>query len=95
VSLLPLQEGTFHPASFGHLMSGYDAAYYGYLWSEVFGDDMFSRFEEEGVTSPEVGRAYRKMVIGKGGSMDPDDMLTGFLGRKPNNEALLRKVGIE
>jgi Zn-dependent oligopeptidase len=35
------------------------------------------------------------MVIGKGGSMDPDDMLTGFLGRKPNNEALLRKVGIE
>jgi Zn-dependent oligopeptidase len=76
-------------------MSGYDAAYYGYLWSEVFGDDMFSRFEEEGVTSPEVGRAYREMVIGKGGSMDPDDMLTGFLGRKPNNEAFLRKVGIE
>jgi Zn-dependent oligopeptidase len=35
------------------------------------------------------------MVIGKGGSMDPDDMLTGFLGRKPNNEAFLRKVGIE
>jgi thimet oligopeptidase len=95
VSLLPHQEGTFHPASFGHLMSGYDAAYYGYLWSEVFGDDMFSRFEEEGVTSHEVGRAYREMVIGKGGSMDPDDMLTGFLGRKPNNEAFLRKVGIE
>lgn len=95
ISLLPHQEGTFHPASFGHLMGGYDAAYYGYLWSEVFGDDMFSRFEDEGITSPVVGAAYRDEVIGKGGSLDPDDMLITFLGRKPNNEAFLRKVGIE
>jgi Zn-dependent oligopeptidase len=95
VSLLPHQDGTFHPASFGHLMGGYDAAYYGYIWSEVFGDDMFSRFEDEGITSPQVGRAYREMVIGRGGSVDPDDMLVAFLGRKPNNEAFLRKVGIE
>jgi Zn-dependent oligopeptidase len=95
VSLLPHQEGTFHPASFGHLMGGYDAAYYGYIWSEVFGDDMFSRFEDEGITSPQVGRAYRELVIGRGGSVDPDDMLVAFLGRKPNNEAFLRKVGIE
>ncbi|HSK06244.1 MAG TPA: M3 family metallopeptidase [Acidimicrobiia bacterium] len=96
VSLLPHHEGTFHPASFGHLMGGgYDAAYYGYIWSEVFGDDMFSRFEEEGITSPQVGRAYRDLVIGKGGSVDPDDMLVAFLGREPNNEAFLRKVGIE
>jgi Zn-dependent oligopeptidase len=95
ISLLPFHEGTFSLASFGHLMGGYDAAYYGYMWSEVFGDDMFSRFEEEGITSPVVGRAYREQVIGKGGAVDPDDMLTSFLGRKPSNEAFLRKVGIE
>ena len=95
LGLLPFHEGTFSLASFGHLMGGYDAAYYGYMWSEVFGDDMFSRFEEEGITSPKVGREYRELVIGKGGSVDPDDMLTGFLGRKPSNEAFLRKVGIE
>jgi Zn-dependent oligopeptidase len=76
-------------------MSGYDAAYYGYLWSEVYGDDMFSRFETEGITSPTVGRAYRQQVIGKGGAADPEDMLVAFLGRKPDNEAFLRKVGIE
>ncbi len=94
ISLLPPHEGTFALASFGHLMGGYDASYYGYMWSEVFGDDMFSRFEEEGVTNPEVGMAYREAVLDKGGTVDGDHMLEDFLGRKPNNAAFLRKLGI-
>jgi Zn-dependent oligopeptidase len=93
-SLLPHHEGTFALASFGHLMGGYDASYYGYMWAEVFGDDMFSRFEEEGVTNPEVGMAYRNEVLAKGGALDADDLLVNFLGREPNNEAFLRKLGI-
>jgi Zn-dependent oligopeptidase len=76
-------------------MGGYDAAYYGYMWSQVFGDDMFSRFETEGVTNPEVGMAYRNEVLGKGGALDADDMLVNFLGRNPSNRAFLEKLGIE
>jgi thimet oligopeptidase len=95
LGLIPFHEGTFSLASFGHLMGGYDAAYYGYMWSEVFGDDMFSRFEEEGVTNPAVGMAYRRDVLEKGGSADADDMLTAFLGREPDNAAFLRKLGID
>jgi thimet oligopeptidase len=95
LGLMPFHEGTFSLASFGHLMGGYDAAYYGYMWSEVFGDDMFSRFEEEGVTNPDVGMAYRREVLEKGGSVDADEMLTRFLGREPDNTAFLRKLGIE
>jgi len=95
LGLLPFHEGTFSLASFGHLMGGYDAAYYGYMWSEVFGDDMFSRFEEEGVTNPQVGMAYRREVLEKGGSVDANEMLTRFLGREPENTAFLRKLGIE
>lgn len=94
IAQLPHQEGTFALASFGHVMGGYDASYYGYMWSEVYGDDMFSRFEEEGVTNPEVGMSYRKEILGRGGSLDAEDMLLNFLGRKPDNAAFLRKLGI-
>lgn len=93
VSLLPLQAGTFFPASFGH-MFGYDAGYYGYLWADVFGDDMFSRFEESGYTNPEVGMRYRKEILEPNASADADVLLRNFLGREPNNGAFLKKLGI-
>lgn len=95
VSLFPRQEGTFFPASFGHLLSGYDAGYYGYLWSEVYGDDMWRRFEEEGVANPEVGMEYRREVLEKGGSRDALETLRAFLGREPDNRAFLNKLGID
>lgn len=95
VGLLPPHEGTFFPASFGHLLGGYDAGYYGYLWSKVYGLDMFSRFAEAGVTNPEVGRRYRREILEPGGSLDGDQLLRNFLGRDPSNEAFLRHIGIE
>ena len=52
VTQLPYPEDTFMLASFGHLMGGYDAGYYGYLWAEVIGDDMWGRFASEGIDSP-------------------------------------------
>ena len=50
----PYPEGTHFQAGFGHLF-GYDAGYYGYLWSRVFGDDMFTRFEAAGVLDRATG----------------------------------------
>ncbi len=92
---LPFHEETFFPAVFGHLMGGYDAGYYGYLWAQVYGDDMFSVFESEGITSPDVGRRYREEVLATGGSRDAIDHLRAFLGREPSSEAFLAKLGLD
>ena len=94
VTPFPMQEDTFFPASFGH-MYGYDAGYYGYLWAEVFGDDMFSVFEAEGLTNPDVGGRYRREVLEPNGSRDAEQLLRAFLGREPSNGAFLKKLGIE
>ena len=93
-TLLPFHEDTFFPAGFGHLMAGYDAGYYGYLWSAVYGDDMFSEFARLGLANPEVGRRYRDEVLATGGSRDAIDHLRAFLGREPNSEAFLRRLGL-
>ncbi len=82
-------------ASFGHLMGGYDAGYYGYLWSEVFAADMFTRFQKEGVLNPTTGRDYRNIILAKGRTEDPDQLLKEFLGRAPNEEAFLKMTGIK
>jgi Zn-dependent oligopeptidase len=91
---LPYPEGTFSLASFGHLMGGYDAGYYGYLWAEVIGDDMWGRFLAEGIDSPEVGAAYRRAILEPNGTRDADDLVADFLGRPASVENYLRMRGL-
>jgi thimet oligopeptidase len=83
------------PGVFGHMMGGYDAGYYGYLWSKVFADDMFTRFAKAGVLDPATGREYRDDILARGHEEDPDVLLARFLGRDPDEHAFLRLLGIE
>jgi thimet oligopeptidase len=82
-------------ASFGHLMSGYDAGYYGYLWSKVEAQDLFTRFEKEGFLNPTTGMAYRRLVLEPGGLREPDELLQDFLGRPMSYEAFYRDMGVQ
>ena len=93
ITFYPYQEGTHQQASFGHL-NGYGAAYYGYKWSEVYAQDMFSVFETNGILNPDIGLKYRKIILEKGGTVDPFELVKEFLGREPNSEAFLRSMGI-
>jgi thimet oligopeptidase len=90
----PVNQDEHFAATFGHMMGGYDAGYYGYLWSEVFADDMFSRFEAAGVLDSKTGKAYRDIILAKGRTEEPGELLKQFLGREPNEEAFLRLTGI-
>ncbi len=90
----PFPEGTHFQSGFGHLF-GYDAGYYGYLWSQVFGDDMFTRFEATDPLDVATGHDYRAKVLARGGSVDGSQMVREFLGREPNQEAFLRGLGLE
>jgi thimet oligopeptidase len=94
VTLVQAIPETFPQASFGHLMGGYQAGYYGYLWSKVYAADMFQRFRQNGLLNPEAGQYYRSRILARGGSMDAMDMVRDYLGREPNMDAFLRDLGL-
>ena len=75
-------------------MSGYDAGYYGYLWSKVYAQDLFTRFEKSGVMNVATGRAYRREILAPGATREPDALLQRFLGRPLSYDAFFREMGM-
>ncbi|KAJ2163000.1 metalloendopeptidase [Coemansia sp. RSA 552] len=78
-------------ATFSHMMEGYDAGYYGHLWSEVYAADIFSsRFLKDAG----AGADFRRQLLQPGGTRDPLVGLEAFLGRKPNDSAYFQSIGL-
>ena len=92
---LPLTKGTYPQAAFGHIMGGYDAGYYGYLWSEVIAEDFFSEFEKNGVFNPQTGLKFRREILEKGGTVEEEQMVQNFLGRQEDITPFLKSIGLE
>ena len=91
---LPYPEGIRPEAGFGHLMGGYDAGYYGYLWSLVYAADMFTAFAAGGLMSPIVGMRYRQAILQPARTLEPDVEVRNFLGRAMSPAAFYRQLGI-
>ncbi|OAR00709.1 hypothetical protein LLEC1_00240 [Akanthomyces lecanii] len=77
-----------------HFITGYDAGYYGYLFSEVFSADMFCSAFKLDPMSRAQGRRYRRTILERGGTMDELKYLTEFLGREPIPKAFFEERGI-
>jgi thimet oligopeptidase len=89
---IDLPDDSLFPAGWGH-MGDYDAGYYGYLWSQVYAADMFTRFASDPL-DPAVGQDYRTKVLAPGASRDAVVLVEDFLGRPSTNAAFLAEIGI-
>lgn len=90
----PALSGTHQPASFSHLMGGYDAGYYGYLWSKVYALNIVDTFKQDGMTNQTTGMKFRSEVLSRGNMEDGNVLLYNFLGHKPGVDALYEFMGI-
>jgi thimet oligopeptidase len=86
--------GTYPQASFGHLMGGYEAGYYSYLWAKVYAQDMFTAFKTAGLENPAIGARYRNEILAPARSIEPDAEVRNFLGRPMDPSAFYRQLGI-
>ena len=91
---MELPAGNLYLAGFGHLMGGYDAGYYGYIWSQVYAWDVLAEFQKTNFADAEVGGRYRRAILERGAIRDPSELLKDFLGREPNDAAFRKWLGI-
>ncbi|WP_213602554.1 M3 family metallopeptidase [Pseudoxanthomonas japonensis] len=79
---------------FSHIMGGYSAGYYAYIWSEVLDANSVEWFKQNGGLKRENGDHFRKTLLSQGGSQDAMKLFRDFAGHDPKIEPLLEKRGL-
>ena len=79
---------------FSHIIGGYSAGYYSYIWSEVLDADTVEWFKENGGLKRENGNHFRKTLLSRGGSKDALKIFKDFRGAEPNIQPLLDRRGL-
>ena len=79
---------------FSHIMGGYAAGYYSYIWSEVLDADTVEWFKENGGLKRENGDHFRSTLLSRGGSVEAMDLFRTFRGAEPDIAPLLQRRGL-
>ena len=87
-------EGAHTQASWIHINT-HPVYMYGYLWSEVYAQDMFTEFEKNGLRDTETGKRYKALILANGKQRDILEAVEEFLGRPSNNDAYIKSLGLE
>ncbi|MEO6153438.1 MAG: M3 family metallopeptidase, partial [Croceibacterium sp.] len=80
--------------AFTHL-NGYSAIYYTYRWSKVIADDLYTRFEKEGLRNRQTAALYRRMVLAPGGTKPAAQLVHDFLGRDISLDAYRAEMELD
>ena len=92
--LYPPVPPRYRTTYFSHIMGGYSAGYYAYIWSEVLDANSVEWFKTNGGLTRANGDHFRKTLLSRGGSTDAMQLFQDFAGREPSIEPLLKKRGL-
>ena len=79
---------------FSHIMGGYAAGYYAYIWSEVLDADSVEWFKQNGGLTRKNGDHFRDTLLSQGGSQDALTLFRGVVGHEPQIQPLLERRGL-
>lgn len=86
VLALPTPANDRFANTFDYIVTGYDAGYYAYQWSESLAHQMFARFVRDGVFNPETGQAFREAFYAPGAERSLFESFEAFIGHAPTGE---------
>ncbi|MBA7480782.1 Dipeptidyl carboxypeptidase [subsurface metagenome] len=95
IGLIPEIISRYRGTYFNHIIGGYAAGYYGYIWSGVLDCDAFEAFKETSLFDQKTANAFKTSILEKNGTADFMSMYVNFRGREPKIEPLLKKRGLK
>lgn len=95
LGLIPQIAPRYRTTYFNHIIDGYAAGYYSYLWANVLDNDAFEAFKEHGIFDKATANLFRSNVLEKGDSEDPMVLYRNFRGAEPQQEAMLKNRGMK